>query len=600
MQRAASAVARLFSSLRRSWGGVASKMVCSLSPRLFFLLGLAGSLAVRHVECATAPEPGDLRAAGKVEFPVSCAPSVESEFSRGVALLHSFFYEEARRVFTSVAERDPKCAMAQWGIAMTWWHPIWTPPTPDEMSAGKAAIEKAMAMNAGTDRERGFITALNVYYNTPDGSTAGAVGQSCHGSVGPRDRVIAYEKAMHQLRDKYPDDFEIQAFYGFAVLSVGYATPNDTSLSKQLEAATIFEKLRKQNANHPGVVHYLIHCYDYPTLAQRGLAAAQSYASIAPWVPHALHMPSHIFTRLGMWDESIAANGASAEASRAYAAMRHRNATEAEELHALDYMAYSYLQEARDPEAKKIVDLAAKVQKTNLELEFSAAYALAAIPTRYAFERNDWAAAATLTVPNLPHWSSFPFMEALIEYGHALGRAHTDDLDGARKAIARMQQLRDATKDPKFDYFKNHLDLQMQAASAWVAAAEGKKNEAIEVLRRAADAEDILGKHPVSPGAFVPIREQLGSLLLEVGHSKEAQREFEGALKIYPGRFRGLYGAARAAEQNGDKKSASRYYAKLAAQTTKAASSRDELNHVREFLTAEAKATDPKNVSARE
>jgi tetratricopeptide (TPR) repeat protein len=574
-------------------------MVRLFSPRLFVLIGLASSFAVRHVECTSVPEPGDLRAAGKVEFPISCAPTVQSDFSRGVALLHSFFYEEARRVFTSVAERDPKCAMAQWGIAMTWWHPIWTPPTPDEMKAGKAAIEKAMAMNAGTDRERGFITALNVYYNTPDGSSAGAVGQSCHGPVGPRDRVIAYENAMHQLRDKYPDDFEVQTFYAFAVLGVGYATPTDTSLSKQLEAAAIFEKLWKQNANHPGVVHYLIHCYDYPAFAQRGLAAAQSYDSIAPWVPHALHMPSHIFTRLGMWDESITANQASAEASRAYAAMRHRNATEAEELHALDYMAYSYLQEARDTEAKKIVDLAAKVRKTNPELEFSAAYALAAIPTRYAFERSDWTAAAALSVPNLPHWSSFPFMEALIEYGHALGRAHTGDLNGARKAIARMQQLRDATTDPKFDYFKNHLDLQMQAASAWVAAAEGKKNEAIDILRRAADAEDILGKHPVSPGAFVPIREQLGGLLLEVGQPKEAQQEFEAALKIYPGRFRGLYGAARAAEQSGDKEGATRYYAKLAAQTAKAAGSRDELSHVREFLTADAKATDPKNVSAR-
>jgi tetratricopeptide (TPR) repeat protein len=570
--------------------------------RTIFLVGLASSLlALRDIECATAPEPGDLRAAGKVTFPVSCAPSVQSEFARGVALLHSFFYEEARRVFTSVAERDPKCAMAQWGIAMTWWHPIWTPPTPDEMRAGKAAIEKAMAMDAGTDRERGFITALNVYYNTPDSSDAGAVGQSCHGPVGPRDRVIAYEKAMRQLRDKYPDDFETQTFYAFAVLAVGYATPSDTSLSKQLEAAAILEKLWKQNANHPGVVHYLIHCYDYPALAQRGLAAAQSYASIAPWVPHALHMPSHIFTRLGMWDESVAANRASAEASRAYAAMCHRDATEAEELHALDYMAYSYLQKAQDGEAKKIVDLAAKVRKTNPELEFSAAYALAAIPTRYAFERNDWAAAAKLTVPDVPHWSSFPFMEALIEYGHALGRAHVGDLDGARKAIARMRELRDATKDPKFDYFKSHLDLQTQAVSAWVAASEGNKDEAIEMLRRAADAEDVLGKHPVSPGAFVPIREQLGSLLLEVGQAKEAQQEFEAALQIYPGRFRGLYGAARAAEQSGDKETASRYYAKLAAQTASANGSRDELNHVREFLSAQSKGSNWNNVaSARE
>ncbi|PYL19522.1 MAG: hypothetical protein DME30_00530 [Verrucomicrobia bacterium] len=409
--------------------------------------------------------------------------------------------------------------------------------------------------------------------------------------------MIAYEKAMRQLRDKYTDDFEVQTFYAFAVLAIGYATPNDTALSKQLEAAAILEKLWKKNPNHPGVVHYLIHCYDYPPLAKRGLAAAQSYGSLAPWVPHALHMPSHIFTRLGMWDESITANRAAADAAHAYAAMRHRDATEAEGLHALDYLAYSYLQEAQDTKAKEIVDFAATVRKTNPELEFSAAYALAAIPTRYAFERNDWAAAAALPIPEVPHWSSFPFMEALIEYGHALGRAHTGDLDGARKAIARMQQLRDATKDLKFDYFKSHLDLQIQAASAWVACSEGKKEEAVAMLRRAADAEDILGKHPVSPGAFVPIREQLGGLLLELGRSKDAQREFEAALKIYPGRFRGLYGAAQAAEQTGDKQSVQRYYAQLASQTAKSDGSRDELNRIRKYRTAEA-ASQPDSVAS--
>ena len=570
-------------------------MVRTFLHRIFLLTALVGGAGVQS---ATVPEPGDLRAAGKVDFPISCTPAVQPEFARGVALLHSFFYEEARRIFTSVAEQDPKCAMAQWGIAMTWWHPIWTPPSPDEMSAGKAAIAKAMGMTAGTDRERGFITALNVYYNTPDSSTTGAVGQSCHGPVGPRDRVVAYEKAMRQLRDKYPNDFEAQTFYAFAILAIGYATPSDTTLSKQLEAGAMLEKLWKSNPNHPGVVHYLIHCYDYPALAQRGLAAARRYDSIAPWVPHALHMPSHIFTRLGMWDESIAANRASAAASRAYAAMRHRDATEAEELHALDYMAYSYLQEAQDTKAKEIVDFAATVRKTNPDLEFSGAYALAAIATRYAFERNDWAAAAALAIPNLPHWSSFPFMEALIEYGHALGRAHTGDLDGAREAIARMRQLRDATKDPKFDYFKNHLEVQMQAASAWVAYGEGKKDEAIEILRRSADAEDVLGKHPVSPGAFVPIREQLGSLLLELGRPKDAQRAFEAALKIYPGRFRGLYGAALAAEQTGDKETAGRYYAKLTAQTAKSNGSRDELNHVREYSAAHAEAAQTDGVAS--
>src|SRR5205809_6723185 len=559
---------------------------------------LASSLlAVRDVKSATGPEPGDLRAAGKVEFPISCAPSVQSEFSRGVALLHSFFYEEARRVFTAVAAKDPNCAMAQWGIAMTWWHPIWTPPTPDEMSAGKAAIQKAMAMKGGTDLECGFITALNAYYNTPDGPNTGEVGQSCHGPVGPRDRVMAYEKAMRTVSERYPDDVETQAFYALAVLAVGYANPTDTTLSNQLKAAAILEKLWKKNPDHPGVAHYLIHSYDYPALAERGLPAARSYGSIAPWVPHALHMPSHIFTRLGMWEEAIAANRSSADASRAYAAMRHRDATEAEELHALDYMAYSYLQEGQDAKAKEIVDFTATVCKTNPELEFIAAYALAAIPARYALERNAWSEAATLPVPELPHWSSFPSFEALIEYSHALGRAHTGDVEGARKAIDRMRQLRDSSTDPRLDYFKRHLDLQIQAASAWVTYTEVKKDEAINLLRRAADAEDILGKHPGSPGALVPAREQLGDLLLTLNRPKEAQREFEAALKIYPGRFRGLYGAAQASQQIGDKEKADRYFAKLTQQTAKADGSRGELADLRKYRTADSATTQPRSAT---
>ena len=552
-----------------------------------FLAVLIAGFTALDAETAAVPEPGDLRAAGKVDFPISCTPDTRPEFVRGVALLHSFFYEEARRVFAEVAAKDPNCAMAQWGISMTWWHPIWTPPTPDEMSAGKAAAEKALTMKTGTDLERGFITALNAYYNTPDGPRTAEVGQSCHGPVGPRDRVIAYEKAMRTLSERYPDDFEAQTFYALAVLAVGYANPTDTTLSNQLKAAGILEKLWKKNPNHPGVIHYLIHSYDYPALAERGLAAARSYGSIAPWVPHALHMPSHIFTRLGMWEESIAANRSSADASRAYAAMRHRDATEAEELHALDYMAYSYLQQAEDAKAKEIVDFAGTVRKTNPELEFSAAYALAAIPARYALERNAWSEAATLPVPELPHWSSFPSFEALIEYSHALGRAHTGDVEGARKAIDRMRQLRDSSTDPRLDYFKRHLDLQIQAASAWVTYSEGKKDEAVNLLRRAADAEDILGKHPVSPGALVPAREQLGDLLLTLNRPKEAQREFEAALKIYPGRFRGLYGAAQAAEQIGEKEKANRYYAKLIEQTAKAEGARSELVKLREYRAAQ-------------
>ena len=565
-------------SIRAFFGGAA------------FLAVLIAGFTADGAKNSAVPEPGDLRAAGTVDFPVSCTPAVRAEFVRGVALLHSFFYEEARRIFTSVAEQDPKCAMAEWGIAMTWWHPIWTPPTPNEMSAGKAAIQKAMGMTAGTERERGFITALNAYYNTPDGPSTGEVGQSCHGPVGPRGRVMAYEKAMRTVYERYSDDVETQTFYALAVLAVGYANPTDTTLSNQLKAAGILEKLWKENPRHPGIAHYLIHSYDYPSLAERGLDAARSYGSIAPWVPHALHMPSHIFTRLGMWEESIAANRSSADASRAYAAMRHRDATEAEELHALDYMAYSYLQEGQDAKAKEIVDFAGTVRKTNPELEFSAAYALAAIPSRYALERNAWSEAATLSVAELPHWSSYPSFEALIEYSHALGRAHTGDVEGARKAIDRMRQLRDSSTDPRLDYFKRHLDLQIQAASAWVMYSEGKKDEAVNLLRRVADAEDILGKHPVSPGALVPAREQLGDLLLKLDRPKEARQEFEAALKIYPGRFRGLYGAAQAAEQNGEKEKADHYYAKLNEQTVKADGSRSELAEVRKYCTADSAA----------
>ena len=312
-------------------------------------------------------------------------------------------------------------------------------------------------------------------------------------------------------------------------------------------------------------------------------------------------MPSHIFTRLGMWDESIAANRASAEASRAYAAMRHRDATEAEELHALDYMAYSYLQEAQDAEAKKIVDLAAKVRKTNPELEFSAAYALAAIPTRYAFERNDWAAAANIGRFQTCH-------TGLRSHSWKLSSNMVTRSDARTPATstAREKQSRECSN------YATRRKIQSSTISKVISTCrckrlrlgwpqlKARKNEAIEMLRRAADAEDILGKHPVSPGAFVPIREQLGTLLLEMGQPTKAQREFEAALKIYPGRFRGLYGAARAAEQAGDKENASRYYTKLAAQTANATGSRDELNHVREFLSAEAKATGPNNVSARQ
>jgi tetratricopeptide (TPR) repeat protein len=551
------------------------------------LVGLVlGGLASMPAQAAPpSPAPGDLRSAGAVDFPTSCNAAVQAEFVRAVALLHSFFYEEARRIFTGVAERDPGCAMAQWGIAQSWWHPIWTPPNPEEMAAGRAAAERAASLKS-TPRERAFIDAINAYYAAPETAAKGPVGQSCHGPVGPRDRVAAYEHATRKAYEQFPEDFETQVFQAYAVLALGYATPTDITLANQKTAGAMLEKLWKQNPNHPGVTHYIIHSYDYPPLAERALPAAQAYAAIAPWVPHALHMPSHIFTRLGMWDESVSSNQASAEASRAYAVQRKRTAAEVEELHALDYQMYSYLQESRDVAAKQVFDTVSGVRATYPELEFVGAYALAAVPTRYALERNAWSEAAALPIPQRPQWARFPFVEGLFEYAHALGRVHGGDLDGARKAVERMRALRDATTEAKFDYFKRHLELQIQAAAAWLAHAEGHDDDAVKALRAAAEAEDALGKHPVTPGALVPVREQLGELLLALGRPREALAAYEAALKIYPARFRGLNGAALAAEQAGDRKLARRYFDKLLKQAASADTQRAELKHARQYLAA--------------
>jgi tetratricopeptide (TPR) repeat protein len=550
-------------------------------------IGMALALCLRATgaPAADVPAPGDLRSAGTVSFPVSCKESQQADFNRGVALLHSFFYEESRRIFSSIAEQDPGCAMAQWGIAQTWWHPIWSPPRPDEFEAGRSAAEHALALES-TPRERGFIEAIAAYYALPKTPMPPGtpVGQSCHGPVGTPERVIAYERAMRKLYDQFPADFEVQVFYAFAVLSVGYAMPTDTSLTNQRKAGEMLEALWKQNPHHPGVAHYIIHSYDYPVLAQRGLPAAQAYAAIAPWVPHALHMPSHIFTRLGMWDDSIATNLSSAEASRAYAGERGRTATESEELHALDYLMYSYLQEGRDTDARAVLDRVNGVHEVFPAMEFAAAYSLAAVPARYALEREAWTEAASLPLPKREQWERYPFVEALFEYTHALGRVHTGDLDGARKAIERMQALRNATTDIKFDYFRQHLDLQAQAANAWLAHAQGHDNDAVAALRAAADGEDALGKHPVSPGTLMPAREQLGELLLQLKRPHEALTAYEAELKIYPARFRSLYGAGLAAEQAGDRSLANRYFGMLLQTAAKADASRRELLHAREFV----------------
>jgi energy-coupling factor transporter ATP-binding protein EcfA2 len=497
----------------------------------------------RRREQALQRETAHLRLGAVGSFDNSCHPRVRADLVRGVALLHSFFYEEARRIFAGVAARDPRCGIADWGVAMTWYHPLWSPPTDEEMQSGLAAVTAAEAVGAGSALERDYIAAIAAFYRDAPAPAAGE--DAGHGATGGHPaRARAYAGAMERVYRKYRQDSDAAAFYALALL--GAAPPADPELINQRAAAQILEGLWRRNRYHPGFAHYLIYAYDYPSLAGRGLEPATAYADMAPWVPHALHIPSHIFTRLGRWEDSVQTNLASAQAAREYAAQHHPDAASFEELHALDYLVYAYLQTGQDGKAKEIVDRVVAMRKTHPEFDVAAAYALGAIPARYALERHAWREAAALAVLPSPLFARFPFAEAHLEYAHALGRARSGDLPGARRALDRTRQLRDANTDPRFQYFQQQLDLQYQAASAWLSHAEGKDGAAVDLLRKVADAEDLLGKHPVSPGAIFPVRELLAELLLELGRPEQALVEYERSLIISPGRRNALTGDIRA------------------------------------------------------
>ena len=558
-----------------------SKLAALLLP-----LALAGPLAAAD----RAPALGDMRKTGTVHMATSCAPAVQEDIEHATALLYSFFYDEARRVFTDISTRDPKCAMAQWGIAMTLWHPLWTPPSPEEMTAGREAIAKAKAIGGKTDLERGYIASLEGFYGATAQGASGEVGLSCHGSTGGGDhpaRAAAYEKAMEQLYAKHPDDVEVATFYALSLL--GSASPTDKTLKNQTRATQILEPLFVKNPNHPGIVHYLIHGYDYPPVAEKGLPAAKAYAEIAPWVPHALHMPAHIFTRLGMWSEVISSNLASADASRQYAARAHPDATSFEELHALDYMIYGYLQTGQDAQAKAVVEQVRRVRKTQPEVDFAASYAMGAVPARYALERRQWADAAALVDPPLPTWMKLPLGAGHLAFARALGAARAGRVEEARRAMAQLEQVAAVLTEPRQQYFGKQAAMQVGVVKGWLAAAEGRTAEAEKLLREAADSDDALGKHPVSPGTLLPSRELLADFLLEKGRPKEALVEYEACLKVNPRRFNSVSGAARAAEAAGDREGARRYYADLLAIVAPDAT-RPEVAQARAYLAGERRA----------
>ena len=456
---------------------------------------------------------------GTVAFHASCDARVVPDFDRAVALLHSFAYEEADAAFAAVAVRDPKCAIARWGRAMSLYHPLWEAPSADALEEGGTQLREATALGTGSPRDRALIAALSKYYaNAPDTS--------------PAERAQRYADAMAAVARDYPDDDEVATFHALSLLAI--ASPADRTHAKQQQAADILEPIWRRQPDHPGVPHYLIHAYDSAALAQRGVPAARAYAKIAPSAPHALHMPSHIFTRLGLWDDSIAANIASRDAAKAQGDV-------GEQVHAMDYLTYAYLQRGRVADAAREVATLRSLSGV-AGYKFKTGYAGNAMPVRLAIETRDWPAAANL-IP-IPH--SSPQVAALVSWARALGKLRATAPVNADDDIRDLESARNALRADGNAYWAAQTDALLQSAQAWRHAAAGEHDAAIAALTAAAAGEDALEKLPVTPGPIVPAREQLGELLLLVGRPREALQAFDAALALAPGRAGALRGKAEA------------------------------------------------------
>ncbi len=505
---------------------------------------------------------------GSVHFPVSCAPTVQGDFERAVALLHSFWYEEAAKAFTEITTNDPGCAMGYWGIAMSVYYPLWQPPSPAMMQKGAAALAKTRGLTA-TPREKDYIAAIETYYRDAD-------------KLEHRTRAVAYEKTMAQLSARYSDDREAAVFYALALNAT--AGPTDKTYANQLKAGTILERVFAEQPDHPGVAHYIIHSYDYPPLAARGLVAARGYAKTAPSVPHAQHMPSHIFTRLGLWQESIDSNRASADVGKAYYARLGKDTVWDQTLHALDYIVYAYLQTGQDRQARAVLEELSAMQRAEPE-SFIAAYAYAAIPARLVLEQHRWGDAAALTPASKAFpWDRFAWAEAITTFARALGAARSGDATAARAEAQKLEGYRASLVAAKQAYWAEQVNIQRQAAAAWAARAEGKTDEALKLMRAAADLEDSTEKHPVTPAAVVPARELLGEMLLDLNQPAEALVEFEASAAREPNRLNGLFGAARAAELSGNTHKAKALYTRLVTLCARADGERPELRHAKAAL----------------
>lgn len=537
---------------------------------LVALLGAGGPGAWAYGEDRTA-RGAPAEKLGEVNFLVSCNAAAQKEFNRAMALFHSFWFEPSKKSFVRVLEHDPECGMAHWGIAiMSMGNPLAWPPNPNALKAGATAMVEARRVGAKSERERDYIAALGAFFKDWE-------------TTEHRSRAVAFEKAMEGVAARYPQDDEAQILY--ALLLNVTAMPTDKTFANQLKAAGILEPLFKKYPNHPGVAHYLVHTFDYSELAEKGLPAARAYAAIAPSVPHALHMPSHIFSRVGLWRKMVEGNRASYLAAKAELKQTTLGVGTYDALHAMDYMVFGHLQQAQDKAAKGLVDEVAAIRKVNVE-NFVAAYAFAAIAARYAVERGDWKQAAALKLsPSDLAWDKFPQAEAILVFARGLGAARSGDVATARKDVDRLQALKETMTAVKIGYWASQTAFQITTINAWIALAERRHDDAVQLMRAAAEAEEASDKHPVTPGNIVPSRELLGEMLLTLKQPAQAFAEFERSLKRDPNRFRGTYGAARAAEVSGNRQAARDYYAKLQSLTAHRDSERRELVHAKALLT---------------
>jgi tetratricopeptide (TPR) repeat protein len=506
-----------------------------------FLVTLAASyLAQQH-------QHGKGEKLGVVHFATSCNAGAQKEFDRAAALLHSFQFSRAIEGFNAALGKDATCGIAYWGIALSDWSNPFAPGMKDksQLQAGRESVERGNTVGAKTERERAYLAAVGKLY-------------SGYESTPQQTRLIAYRDAMGEVAAKYPEDHEGQIFYALAVAAS--EDPADKTYAGRLKAGAMLEKLFEEESTHPGLAHYIIHTYDVPALAGRGLVAARRYSEIAPDAPHALHMPSHTFTRTGYWQQSIDSNIAAAAAAR-------REAQTAEELHASDYEIYAYLQTGQDQAARRILDSLPEIaSRFDPKAVLSGAggpavgyFALAAIPARYALERQAWKQAAQLT----PRETPFPYTEAMTWFARGLGTARLERAQAARESVAALKQIRERLLKAGENYWAQQVEIQELEVEAWAALAEGKKEKALQWMRSAAELEDTTEKSAVTPGPLAPARELLGEMLLEMKEPAQALEQFEATLTKEPRRFRALYGAARAAQFSGNPEVSQRYFGEL-------------------------------------